>query len=237
MAACCLPVARLSVTCCRPPAARLLHAGDGAPLLCPPLPACLLHDCLFNSLLLQWMVSLLPQLLLRAGSPHSRLANRCCRFTPPQARVLATMTEGGSEDRLFYGAAGQFVDKLAEVGARFVCALVVPPLSCSTMRALGWLSRRAVRGQACRGGHACLGYMQRLILGWRAGWAGRRVDTQAQALLRLLACTPLTRPTPRALPTPPQSIRTATSPGFIATSCPARHIAHTSTGVTVHADW
>ena len=40
----------------------------------------------------------------------------CPALSLLQARVLATMTEGGSEDRLFYGAAGQFVDKLAEVG-------------------------------------------------------------------------------------------------------------------------
>ena len=75
--------------------------------------------------------------------------------------------------------------------------------------------------------------MQRLILGWRAG---RLADARVLAP-PARACTPPTQPTPRALPAALQSIRSAASPGFIATSCPARHIAHTSTGVTVHADW
>lgn len=41
-------------------------------------------------------------------------ANPNPNHPPLQGRVLATMVEGGSEDKLFWGAAGQFVEHLAE---------------------------------------------------------------------------------------------------------------------------
>lgn len=63
----------------------------------------------------------------------ARLANRANQtaFAPhtPQvsvletARVQAVMWDGGSEDQLFYGAAGQFVDRLAAVRCG-ACSLV-----------------------------------------------------------------------------------------------------------------
>lgn len=123
------------------------------------------------------------------------------------ARVQAIMWEGGSEDQLFYGAAGQFVEKLAAVRSTLlVLSLGAAPLALCLVRPAGMQSRSPShhRTRPNRQGSSA---------------APQRPPTPCCHLCRL----------PR-----PQEI--SKLGGRIETSSPARHIAQSNASVDVYSD-